>query len=172
MYKGHSEKMTKKFKEKCKKIKLVLSDVDGVLTDGGMFYSKNGEEFKKFNTRDGMGVELLQQNKINTIFLTKENSKVSRARAKKLNSKIYLGIQNKEKKLKDICKMLNIMPLNVAYIGDDVNDVPIMKLVGISASPNDGVYEVKKIVNYICKNKGGDGAFREFADLIIKNKSN
>ena len=162
--------MSKKIKEKCKKIKLVLSDVDGVITDGGMFYTESGEEFKKFNTRDGMGVELLQKNKINTIFLTKENSKVSRHRAKKLNSKIYLGIQNKEKKLKDICKMLNIEPLNVAYIGDDVNDVSIMKLVGISASPNDGISEVKKIANYICKNNGGDGAFREFADLIISEK--
>ena len=68
--------------------------------------------------------------------------------------------------------MLNIKPLNIAYIGDDVNDVSIMKLVGISASPNDGIYEVKKIANYICENKGGEGAFREFADLIIKNKSN
>jgi YrbI family 3-deoxy-D-manno-octulosonate 8-phosphate phosphatase len=166
------DNLSKKIKEKCKKIKLVLSDVDGVITDGGMYYTESGEEFKKFNTRDGMGVELLQKNKINTIFITKENSKISRARAKKLNSKIYFGIENKEEKLKEICKMLNIKPLNIAYIGDDVNDVPIMKLIGISASPNDGVYEVKKIVNYICENKGGKGAFREFADLIIRNKSN
>jgi len=172
MYKGYIEKMTKKFKKKCEQIKLVLSDVDGVLTDGGMFYSKNGEEFKKFNTKDGMGVELLQKNGITTIFLTKENSKISRSRAKKLNTKIYLGIQNKEKKLKDICKILKIKPQNIAYIGDDVNDASIMKLVGFSASPNDSVSEVKKIANYVCQNKGGEGAFREFADLIIKNKSN
>ena len=164
--------MTNKIKEKCNLVKLVVSDVDGVLTDGGMFYSKSGEEFKKFNTRDGMGVELLKQNRINTIFLTKENSKVSRSRAKKLQTKIYFGIENKEKKLKEICKNLKINLENVGYIGDDVNDLTAMKLVGFSGSPNDAVVKIKKIANYICKNNGGDGAFREFADLIIDNKFN
>jgi len=164
--------MSDKIKEKCKQIKLVISDVDGVLTDGGMFYSESGKEFKKFNTRDGMGVELLKQNGINIIFLTKENSKVSENRAKKLQTKIYLGIENKEKKLKEICKNLKINLENVAYIGDDVNDISAMKLVGFSAAPNDGVIQIKKIAIYICKNKGGEGAFREFADLIIDNKFN
>ena len=159
-----------KIKEKCKKIKLVLSDVDGVLTDGGMFYSEHGEEIKKFNTRDGMGIELLKKNDIDTIFITKENSKISKSRAKKLNVKIFLGIQNKEKKLKDISEMYKIEPQSIAYIGDDVNDLPIMKLIGFSATPNDGVSEIKKIADYICKNNGGNGAFREFADLIINNK--
>ena len=159
-----------KIKQKCKKIKLVLSDVDGVLTDGGMFYSEHGEEIKKFNTRDGMGIELLKKNDIDTIFITKENSKISKSRAKKLNVKIFLGIQNKEKKLKDISEMYKIEPQSIAYIGDDVNDLPIMKLIGFSATPNDGVSEIKKIADYICKNNGGNGAFREFADLIINNK--
>jgi YrbI family 3-deoxy-D-manno-octulosonate 8-phosphate phosphatase len=164
--------MSDKIKEKCKQIKLVISDVDGVLTDGGMFYSKSGEEFKKFNTKDGMGVELLKQNRINTIFLTKENSKVSRSRAKKLQTKIYFGIENKEKKLKQICKNLKINLENVAYIGDDVNDLTAMKLVGFSGSPNDAVVKIKKIANYVCKNNGGEGAFREFTDLIIDHKFN
>ena len=159
-----------KIKQKCKKIKLVLSDVDGVLTDGGMFYSEHGEEIKKFNTRDGMGIELLKKNDIDTIFITKENSKISKSRAKKLNVKIFLGIQNKEKKLKDISEMYKIEPQSIAYIGDDVNDLPIMESIGFSATPNDGVSEVKKIADYICKNNGGEGAFREFADLIINNK--
>lgn len=159
-----------KIKEKCKKIKLVLTDVDGVLTDGGMFYSEQGEEIKKFNTKDGMGIELLKKNGIDTIFITKENSKISKSRAKKLDVKIFLGIQNKEKKLKDISEMYKIQPQSIAYIGDDVNDLPIMKLIGFSATPNDGVSEVKKIADYICKNNGGKGAFREFADLIINNK--
>ena len=159
-----------KIKEKCKKIKLVLSDVDGVLTDGGMFYSEHGEEIKKFNNKDGMGIELLKKNGIETIFITKENSKISKSRAKKLNVKIFLGIQNKEKKLKDISEMYKIEPQSIAYIGDDVNDLPIMKLIGFSATPNDGVSEIKKIADYICTNNGGNGAFREFADLIINNK--
>jgi YrbI family 3-deoxy-D-manno-octulosonate 8-phosphate phosphatase len=164
--------MSNKIKEKCKKIKLVLSDVDGVLTDGGMYYTANGEEFKKFNTKDGMGVEILKNNKIPTIFLTKENSKISKNRSKKLQTKIYLGVKNKEKKLKEISEELKINPQEIAYIGDDVNDVLIMKLVGFSASPNDGILKVKKIADYICKNKGGEGAFREFADLIIDKKFN
>ena len=160
-----------KIKEKCKKIKLILTDVDGVLTDGGMYYSEHGEEIKKFNTRDGMGIELLKKNGIETIFITKENSKISKSRAKKLNVKIFLGVQNKEKKLKDISKTYKIEPQSIGYIGDDVNDIPIMKLIGFSATPNDGVFEVKKIVDYVCKHDGGKGAFREFANLIIQNKS-
>jgi len=160
-----------KIKEKCNKIELVLSDVDGVLTDGGMFYSEHGEEIKKFNTRDGMGIELLKKIGVNTIFITKENSKISKNRAKKLNVKIFSGIQNKEKKLKDITKMYKIESQSIAYIGDDVNDLSIMKMIGFSATPNNGVSEVKKIANYVCKHDGREGAFREFADLIIKHKS-
>ena len=162
--------ISKKLKAKCKQIDLVLTDVDGVLTDGGMFYSDNREEFKKFNTRDGMGIELLRRNGINTIFLTKENSKISKSRAKKLKAKIYFGIQKKEKKLKELCKIMKINTQNIAYIGDDVNDVSTIKLVGFSASPNDAVPQVKKIVDYICENNGGSGAFRELADLILKEK--
>ena len=91
--------MTNKIKEKCNLVKLVVSDVDGVLTDGGMFYSKSGEEFKKFNTRDGMGVELLKQNRINTIFITKENSKFfSSAKNFKLKYLLELKIKKKIKR--------------------------------------------------------------------------
>jgi len=163
-------KMSKKTQEKCRKISLVLTDVDGVLTDGGMFYSEHGKVFKKFNTRDGMGIELLRKNGIITVFLTKENSEASKKRAKKLKTKIYFGVENKEKKLKDICNMMKITNENIAYIGDDVNDISIMKLVGLSASPNDGIPQVKKIADYVCKKNGGYGAFREFADMILKEK--
>ena len=163
-------KISKNVQEKCKKIDLVLTDVDGVLTDGGMFYAEGGKVFKKFNTRDGMGIELLKKNGIITIFLTKENSEASKKRAKKLKTKIYFGVQNKEKKLKDICKIRKINNESVAYIGDDVNDISIMKLVGLSASPNDGISEVKRIADYTCSKNGGCGAFREFADMILKEK--
>lgn len=163
--------MSKKIKEKCVKIKLVISDIDGVLTDGGMYYSKNGEEFKKFNTKDGMGVEILKKNGINTIFLTKENSKISEKRAKKLHCEIYLGIDNKLEKLKEICKIFKIKFQNVAYIGDDINDLSVLKSVGFSASPHDGIGEVLKVVDHVCKKNGGEGAFREFVDIIVDNKS-
>ena len=162
--------MSKKIKQKCKKVDLVLTDVGGVLTDGGMFYSNGREEFKKFNARDGMAVELLRSNGINTIFLTKDDSKVSKSRAKKLKIKIFYGIKNKEKKLNELCRTMKINPENIAYIGDDINDIDIMKLVGLSASPNDAISQVKKIADYICENNGGSGAFREFADIILKEK--
>jgi len=156
--------------EKCKKIKLVLSDIDGVLTDGGMYYSASGEQLKKFNTKDGMGVELLLKNKIKTVFITKEKSKISIKRAKKLNSKIYTGIIQKENLLPNICLQFKVTKNEIAYIGDDINDLEIMKAVGVSAAPRDASEYVKKNANYVCKLQGGHGAFREIADFILSAK--
>lgn len=157
---------------KCKKIKLIISDVDGVLTDGGMYYSEKGEIMKKFNTRDGMGVELLED-KIKTILMTKENSKIVLERAKKIKvSEVFVGIKNKENILPEICKKYKILLSEIAYIGDDLNDLKIMKEVGLTAAPKDGNEKIRKISDYVCETKGGDGAFREFVDLILfyKNK--
>ena len=157
-----------KLKQKCKKIKLVVTDVDGVLTDGGMYYSEKGEIMKKFNAKDGMGVELLLQNNIKTVLLTRENSKIAKKRGLKIKAaSIITGIQNKELHLEKICRKFRVSPKEIAYIGDDVNDIEISRLVGVSAVPIDGILPLKKIVDYICKNKGGNGAFREFVDLII-----
>ena len=160
--------INKKLNQKCKKIKLVVTDVDGVLTDGGMYYSEKGEIMKKFNAKDGMGVELLIQNNIKTILLTRENSTIVKKRGLKIKAaSTIIGIQNKELYLKKICKKFRVSLKEIAYIGDDVNDIEISKLVGLSASPLDGVARFKKNVDYVCKNKGGNGAFREFTDLII-----
>ena len=157
-----------KLKQKCKKIKLIITDVDGVLTDGGMYYSEKGEIMKKFNAKDGMGVELLLQNNIKTVLLTRENSKIVKKRGLKIKAASTItGIQKKELHLETICRKFRVMPKEIAYIGDDTNDIEISKLVGLSASPLDGVTQFKKNVDYICKNKGGNGAFREFVDLII-----
>ena len=154
-----------------KKIKLVISDVDGVLTDGSMYYSIRGEIMKKFHTHDGMGVELLLKNNIYTILMTKEKSQIVKKRALKIKIKeTFLGVQEKEKLLDNLCLKFDLKPENIAYIGDDLNDLKIMKLVGLSASPNNGISGVKKIANYLCEKNGGNGAFREFADLIIHNK--
>ena len=158
--------------KKCKKIKLVICDVDGVLTDGGMYYSSNGDEFKKFNTRDGMAVELLFKNKINVVLMTKENSEIVLNRAKKINvAKTYFGILNKAIKLPEICKKFDVNTEEIAYIGDDVNDLEIMNKIGFSASPKNAVEEVKKISDYVCKLSGGEGVLREIADLIISSKN-
>ena len=130
--------------KKCKKIKLLITDVDGVLTDGGMYYSEKGEVLKKFNTKDGMGVEILRNHGIKTVFLTKENSKIARLRGKKVNvDGVYVNIVFKEKELLKICKKFNVTPDEIAYIGDDINDIKIISKVGLSACPNDAVKDVK-----------------------------
>ena len=155
-------------KKKLKKIRLVITDVDGVLTDGGIFYSKNGEFLKKFNTRDSMGMELLLNCGIKTVMLTRENSEIVKKRAKKIKiAKLYSGVADKKSILPKILKNYNVKIDEIAYIGDDINDLEIMRSIGFAATPNDGNTEVKKISNYICKMKGGEGAFREIADLIL-----
>ena len=155
-------------KKKCLEVKIVITDVDGVLTDGGMFFSENGEMLKKFNTRDGMGVELLRNHKIPVVIITRENSKIVLSRAKKLLIKeAFIGIKRKELLLPKICKKYQIKKNNVAYIGDDINDLEILKQVGFSASPRDGISIIKKKSDYVCKSKGGEGVLREIADLII-----
>ena len=155
-------------KKKLKKIRLVITDVDGVLTDGGIFYSKNGESLKKFNTRDSMGMELLLNCGIKTVMLTRENSEIVKKRAKKIKiAELYSNVADKKSILPKILKNYNVRIDEIAYIGDDINDLEIMRSIGFAATPNDGNTEVKKISNYICKMKGGEGAFREIADLIL-----
>ena len=155
--------------KKLKKIKLVISDVDGVLTDGGIYYTKEGEAMKKFNTRDSMGMELLFKNNIKTILLTREKSEIVKKRAHKIKIvDLYLGITDKKAMLPILLKKYNVRNDEIAYIGDDVNDIEIMKCVGFAATPADGVDEIKKMSNYTCNLKGGEGAFRELADLILK----
>ena len=163
--------MNKSIKSKCKKIKLVLTDVDGVLTDGGRYYSEKGEVVKRFHVRDGMGINILLRNGIKTAIVTKENSKIVKKWAKEMNvSKTYSGIKIKEKELEKICKYYKISASEIAFIGDDVNDIQLMKKVGFSVTPSDGILHAKKIANYICKTTGGNGALREMIDLILKEK--
>jgi len=164
-------KINSKLKQKLVNVKLVLTDVDGVLTDGGMYYSEKGESFKKFNTRDGMGFELLLKNKIKTVIFTRENSKIALVRGKKIKSALtIINCHQKELELPKICKKFNLKPDQIAYIGDDVNDAIIMKKVLVSFTPNDGHYTIKQLSDFICETKGGDGVFREVADMIIQSK--
>ena len=156
-------------KEKLEKIKLVLTDNDGVLTDAGVYFSEKGEEFKRFSIRDGMGVERLRKHAgIETVIITGEKSGSVKARAEKLKIKeYYLGVKHKTEILPVVLKKNNITPENIAFIGDDVNDLEIMKQVGFSASPSDGMNFIKDISDYVCINRSGNGAFRELAELII-----
>ncbi len=160
-------------KEKASKIKLVLTDNDGVLTDTGVYYSIKGEELKRFSIRDGMGVERLRElMNIETGIITGEQSGSVKKRAEKLKIKyLYTGVKYKEKLFEDILTQSKLKPENIAFIGDDVNDIELFNLVGFTACPNDTLEYIKDKVDYICKNKGGNGAFREFAELIIALKS-
>ena len=163
--------MKKKILEKLKKIRLLISDVDGVLTDGGMYYSEKGEILKKFNAKDGMGVEILLRSKVKTVLLTRENSSIVKKRGAKIKAAAtYIGTFNKELQLHKICKKFQVSPTEIAYIGDDLNDSEIMKLVGFAATPSDGIKDLRKIVDYVCRNNGGNGAFREIADLIVLSR--
>jgi 3-deoxy-D-manno-octulosonate 8-phosphate phosphatase (KDO 8-P phosphatase) len=155
-----------------KNIKILLTDVDGVLTDGGMYYTSSGDHMKKFHARDGMGVTLLRKKGIPTIIVTKEKTTIVRKWAKKMNiAQILDGIIDKELVLEKICQKYQVNSDEVGYIGDDINDIGLLKKVGFSATPSDSIIKVQKIVDYICKEKGGKGAFREVADLILDNES-
>lgn len=155
-------------------IKLFLSDVDGTLTDGGMYYSERGDELKKFNTRDGMGFQLLREAGIKTGIITSENTQIVTDRAKKL--KIDFLVQGKRDGGKlaatqEICNQLGITLNEVAYIGDDINCHDLLNAVGIAACPIDACKEVKSIPNIrIMQLKGGEGCVREFINYIFKNK--
>ena len=160
------------FIKKCKKIKLILTDVDGVLTDGCMYYSSKGEELKKFHTRDGMAVELLLQKNIKTIIITKEKSKIVTSRAKKIKVfKVYSGIKQKDKILNQICTKFKVTHDETTFIGDDVNDEKIMKLVGLSFAPSDATQTIKNIADIITNAKGGQGVLREVTDKILLSQN-
>ena len=157
------------FIKKSKNIKLIGTDIDGVWTDAKMYYTEGGEYMKSFSTYDGMATALLKNEKIEIAILTSENSQIVKSRAKKLGIR-YVYINEKEKlfRIKYLCNRLNITSDEVAYIGDDVNDLEILKYVGISAMPcTSPILDVFN-PNYITKREGGNGAFREFSDLIIK----
>lgn len=164
-----------KRKEVKKPIKLFLCDVDGTLTDGGMYYSEKGDELKKFNTRDGMGFQLLREAGIKTGIITSEDTKIVENRAKKLKVDFLSQGKRNGGKLavaKEICEQLGITLDEVAYIGDDVNCVELLEAVGLKACPADACEEVKAITGIqIMTKKGGEGCVREFIELMINHIS-
>ena len=176
LYKGlnmSKKKLSKKqiFK-KAVRIKLVIADVDGVLTDTGVYYSAKGEELKRFSIRDGMGIERLR-NLVNveTGIITRETTEIVTSRAKRLKiEELHLGVLEKEKTFDEILSKRNLSAKEVAYIGDDTIDVEIMKKAGLSACPNDATDFAKKVADIIVENNGGYGAFRDLAEIIIEAK--
>jgi YrbI family 3-deoxy-D-manno-octulosonate 8-phosphate phosphatase len=155
-------------KSKLRKIKLLIMDVDGTLTDGSMYYSDDGKVTKRFYTRDGMGINLLRKGDIEAAIITSENSDIVVNRAKKLKIDNYvLGSRNKTQDFKDLIEKMGFNAEETAYIGDDVNDFHAMQLAGVSACPSDAVFSVKDVADVICDNKGGNGAVREFCEMIL-----
>jgi N-acylneuraminate cytidylyltransferase len=151
-------------------IKMLLTDCDGVLTDGGMYYTENGDEIKKFNTRDGMAFEILRKRGILTGIISGEDRKIVRDRANKLKvNECHVGIKDKIEVIKGIAKKYNLHLDEIAYIGDDINDLECMKACGFSACPCDAVQEVRQTAKYICSASGGNGVIREIADLFINH---
>lgn len=149
-------------------IKMFLTDCDGCLTDGGMYYSEKGDELKKFNTRDGMGFSLLREKGIITGVVTSESVDLNRRRVEKLKLNILeSGCKDKVAAVKKLCEKYQITLNNVVYIGDDINDLEIIQLVGLGCCPADAMPNVKAVAKYVAKAKGGEGVIREVAEMIV-----
>ena len=152
-----------------KRIRLFATDVDGVLTDAGMYYAESGDEWKKFNTRDGMGLKLLQKAGIITAIVTQERTKLVARRAERLAiSELHQGVLDKLSLVREMAARHALTLSQVAYIGDDVNDLETLKAVGFSATPADGMPQIVAVVDYVCQNKGGEGAVREIIEMILE----
>lgn len=150
---------------------MLATDVDGVLTDAGMYYSESGDEWKKFNTRDGMGIKLLQKAGLVTAIVTQERTRLVARRAEKLGiPELHQGVMDKLSVIRDMAARHGISLQQIAYIGDDVNDVEALKAVGLSAAPADGLPQVLAVVDYVCRLKGGEGAVRELTELILQSR--
>ncbi len=155
-------------KEKAAKIKIFLTDSDGCLTDGGMYYTEQGDEIKKFNTRDGMGFRLLRERNFIIGIITGEDRNLVRRRAEKLKmQEVHCGIVDKLSVVKEICEKYCVSLDQVAYVGDDINDVEVLKAVGLSFSVADAQAEAKQAADYVTEKKGGDGAIREIVDKFF-----
>lgn len=154
---------------KLKKIKLLILDVDGVLTDGGMFFTENGDQFKQYNVKDGMAIKALNRLGVQAgIISSAVKVKMVKVRADMLNIKhIYVGTEPKLDVLTDWLEKLEISLDEVAIIGDDINDLLVMRAVGFSACPSDAVLKVKETVDLILHSKGGQGCVREFIDFYL-----
>lgn len=153
-------------------IKLFASDVDGTLTDGCMYYADDGTELKKFNFRDGMGFQLLREHGIKTAIITSETTPIVQKRADKLHvDYLAMGCKNKLEYMQKLCSDIGINLTNVAYIGDDINDMELLNSVGLAACPMDAVDAIKSLAKiHILGHNGGNGAVREFIDGILLNR--
>ena len=153
------------------KIKILIMDVDGTLTDGKIYMGPQGEVMKAFHCKDGLGIaQLLPEMGIVPVIITGRSSKIVENRARELKiSHLYQGVSDKLTVLDQMAIEMRISRQQIAYIGDDLNDVSAMQVCGCTACPADAVEEIKQIANYVCQHSGGDGAVREFIDYLRKD---
>lgn len=151
--------------------KIVFTDIDGVWTDGGMYYDQSGNEWKKFNTSDSAGVLMFRALNIPVVIITGENTSIVERRAAKLKIEhLFQGVQNKLSVAKEVCSKLGVDLSEAAYIGDDIGDVALLSAVGIAGAPANAPSYIREKVQIVTALKGGEGAFREFAERILSKE--
>ncbi|MCD6134835.1 MAG: HAD-IIIA family hydrolase [Candidatus Omnitrophica bacterium] len=156
--------------EKAKNIRLLVLDVDGVLTRGEIIYDDRGRQIKIFNVKDGLGVYLLRRSGIETVILTARKSRLLKFRAREMGiKKIFSGFP-KEKEFRKILRHYKILPREICFVGDDIIDIKVAEQVGFSVAVGDAVRELKEVCDYTTRNRGGEGAVREVVEIILKAK--
>jgi 3-deoxy-D-manno-octulosonate 8-phosphate phosphatase (KDO 8-P phosphatase) len=161
--------LTPEVRDRARKIRLVAMDVDGVLTDAGMYYSESGDELKKFNTRDGMGVAQVREAGLATAILTRESTRLVERRGAKMRiDHVFIGVTDKLTCMRDLLRELGLTLEQVAYIGDDVNDYELLCHVGLAAAVRDASRLPKSVAHLITESKGGEGAVRELCEIILE----
>ena len=157
------------FIKAAKAVKLLVFDVDGVLTDGGLYYGPEGEALKRFNVKDGHALVMARITGLPSAFLTARTSKIVAVRAEELKLAACLqGQKYKDPGLRTLCASLGLQPSDCAYMGDDTNDLPPMELAGLTACPADAAPEVRAAVDFVSKLPGGHGAARDFVERVLK----
>jgi YrbI family 3-deoxy-D-manno-octulosonate 8-phosphate phosphatase len=154
--------------DRARKVRLLCVDVDGVLTDAGMYYGPDGEVLKKFNTRDGMGLARLREAGVAVAIISSEDSAIVHARAAKLKiDDVFCGASNKRIAIDELCSRHGLGVDEVAFIGDDLNDLPALECVGLACAVADAAEPVQAIAHYVTQRRGGDGAVRELCEFLI-----
>jgi len=156
---------------RCRRLRLILSDVDGVMTDGTVWLLPDGGEAKAFHIRDGLGIVLAHQAGLRTGIISGRRSEIVERRARELGMAVVRqGIADKGEALRALLESEGLTPQEVAYMGDDLNDLPVMTEVGLSAAPADAPFEVKAQAHMVMENRGGHGCLREFIEAILRSR--
>ena len=158
---------------KFRNIRLLAMDIDGVLTDGGVYILESGQEFRRFDIKDGLGIKQVMEKGIQVVWISAGVCKAARHRAQRLGiTEVHLGVTDKASFLEQICQEKEISLDNVAYIGDDLTDLAVMQKVGMACAPADAVDGMKRVASYVTRAPAGQGAVREICDFLIANLPN